>query len=123
MSQQIEVTAPDQTGLGTAFTIAKVHAHTGSMVSVGDIIATLENEVATFEMEAFDHGEITWLEAVGTTVTAGQLIANVATSEELSSCTVRLELNKSETLALDALRGTLSRQHYLKSLLNKPNNG
>ena len=59
-------------------TLIKWHKKAGDKISVGDVIADVETDKATMEMEAFDDGLITeLLIPEGGVVKVGQPIANL----------------------------------------------
>jgi pyruvate dehydrogenase E2 component (dihydrolipoamide acetyltransferase) len=78
-----EITMPQQSDTMTEGTVVKWHKHEGDKVKEGDVIAEIETDKATMEMEAFESGTIAVIKAPeGTKVPVGELIAVLATGKE-----------------------------------------
>ena len=55
----IQITMPKLSDTMLEGTLVKWHKKTGDKISVGDVIADVETDKATMEMEAFDDGVLT----------------------------------------------------------------
>lgn len=79
----IEVTMPRLSDTMEQGTVVKWHVKEGAAVSVGDVLADIETDKATMELEAFDAGTIAKLAAKeGETVSVGSLIVVIAEKGE-----------------------------------------
>ena len=73
-----QITMPKLSDTMLEGTLIKWHKKAGDKISVGDVIADVETDKATMEMEAFDDGTITdILIPEGGVVKVGQPIANL----------------------------------------------
>src|SRR5437667_12831236 len=78
-----EITMPQQSDTMTEGTVVKWLKREGDKVKEGDVIAEIETDKATMEMEAFEAGTIAVIKAPeGTKVPVGELIAVLATKNE-----------------------------------------
>jgi pyruvate dehydrogenase E2 component (dihydrolipoyllysine-residue acetyltransferase) len=78
-----EITMPQQSDTMTEGTVGKWLKKEGDKVKEGDVIAEIETDKATMEMEAFEAGTIAVIKAPeGTKVPVGELIAVLATKNE-----------------------------------------
>src|SRR5688572_9995386 len=78
-----EITMPQQSDTMTEGTVVKWLKKEGDKVKQGDVIAEIETDKATMEMEAFEAGTIAVIKAPeGTRVPVGQLMAVLATRKE-----------------------------------------
>src|SRR6266404_38911 len=78
-----EITMPQQSDTMTEGTVVKWLKREGDKVKEGDVIAEIETDKATMEMEAFESGTIAVIKAPeGTKVPVGGLIAVLATGKE-----------------------------------------
>src|ERR1043165_120445 len=78
-----EITMPQQSDTMTEGTVVKWLKREGDKVKEGDVIAEIETDKATMEMEAFEAGTIAVIKAPeGTKVSVGDLIAVLATKNE-----------------------------------------
>src|SRR4029079_19791778 len=78
-----EITMPQQSDTMTEGTVVKWLKKEGDKVKEGDVIAEIETDKATMEMEAFEAGTIAVIKAPeGTKVPVGELIAVLATKNE-----------------------------------------
>src|SRR5213595_3010404 len=78
-----EITMPQQSDTMTEGTVVKWLKKEGDKVKEGDVIAEIETDKATMEMEAFESGTIAVIKAPeGTKVPVGELIAVLATKNE-----------------------------------------
>ncbi|MEO6436661.1 MAG: dihydrolipoamide acetyltransferase family protein, partial [Tepidisphaeraceae bacterium] len=74
---------PQQSDTMTEGTVVKWLKKEGDQVKQGDVIAEIETDKATMEMEAFESGTIAVIKApAGTKVPVGQLMAVLATGKE-----------------------------------------
>ncbi len=74
---------PQQSDTMTEGTVVKWHKQEGDKVKEGDVIAEIETDKATMEMEAFEAGTLAVIKApAGTKVPVGELIAVLATKNE-----------------------------------------
>src|SRR5947207_397223 len=78
-----EITMPQQSDTMTEGTVVKWLKREGDKVKEGDVIAEIETDKATMEMEAFESGTIAVIKAPeGTKVPVGELIAVLATKND-----------------------------------------
>jgi pyruvate dehydrogenase E2 component (dihydrolipoamide acetyltransferase) len=78
-----EITMPQQSDTMTEGTVVKWLKREGDKVKEGDVIAEIETDKATMEMEAFEAGTLAVIMAPeGTKVPVGELIAVLATNNE-----------------------------------------
>src|ERR1041384_6201144 len=78
-----EITMPQQSDTMTEGTVVKWLKREGDKVKEGDVIAEIETDKATMEMEAFESGTLAVIKAPeGTKVPVGELIAVLATKKE-----------------------------------------
>src|SRR5438874_9225061 len=78
-----EITMPQQSDTMTEGTVVKWLKKEGDKVKEGDVIAEIETDKATMEMEAFESGTIALIKAPeGSKVPVGELIAVLATKNE-----------------------------------------
>src|SRR5258707_1698958 len=79
----IEITMPQQSDTMTEGTVVKWLKKEGDKVKAGEIIAEIETDKATMEMEAFDAGTLAvMLVGPGQKAPVGAPIAVMATSKE-----------------------------------------
>src|SRR5436190_21558689 len=79
----VEITMPQQSDTMTEGTVVKWLKKEGDKVKEGDVIAEIETDKATMEMEAFEAGTIAVIKAPeGTKVPVGELIAVLSTKNE-----------------------------------------
>jgi pyruvate dehydrogenase E2 component (dihydrolipoamide acetyltransferase) len=78
-----EITMPQQSDTMTEGTVVKWLKNEGDKVKEGDVIAEIETDKATMEMEAFESGTIAVIKApAGTKVPVGEVMAVLATGKE-----------------------------------------
>src|SRR5215510_183811 len=78
-----EITMPQQSDTMTEGTVVKWLKKEGDKIKEGDVIAEIETDKATMEMESFESGTIAVIKApAGSTVPVGQTIAVLATGKE-----------------------------------------
>src|SRR2546421_8746967 len=78
-----EITMPQQSDTMTEGTVVKWLKKEGDKVKQGDVIAEIETDKATMEMEAFESGTIALIKAPeGSKVPVGQVMAVLATKNE-----------------------------------------
>src|SRR5436190_17164349 len=78
-----QITMPQQSDTMTEGTVVKWLKKEGDKVKEGEVIAEIETDKATMEMEAFESGTIAVIKAPeGTKVPVGELIAVLATKNE-----------------------------------------
>src|SRR3954470_24140747 len=86
----VEITMPQQSDTMTEGTVVKWLKKEGDKVKSGEVIAEIETDKATMEMEAFDGGTIAKITAPeGTKVAVGQAIA-ILTSGKESAADVKI---------------------------------
>lgn len=79
----IEVTMPRMSDTMEQGTVVKWHVKVGDEVSAGDVLADIETDKATMELEAFDDGTIAKLAAdEGSQISVGELIVVLAEDGE-----------------------------------------
>src|SRR3954470_18397451 len=79
----VEITMPQLSDTMTEGTVVKWLKKEGDKVKSGEVIAEIETDKATMEMEAFEGGTLAHIAAPeGTKVAVGQPIAVLATSKE-----------------------------------------
>ncbi|GAB5495703.1 MAG: pyruvate dehydrogenase complex dihydrolipoamide acetyltransferase [Phycisphaerales bacterium] len=79
----IQVTMPRMSDTMEQGTVVKWHVKEGDNVSPGDVLADIETDKATMELEAFDEGRIAKLAASeGSNVNVGDLIVVIAEEDE-----------------------------------------
>ncbi len=75
----IEITMPRLSDTMEQGTVVKWHVNTGDSVSPGDVIADIETDKATMELEAFDEGTVAALAiGEGQTINVGETIVILA---------------------------------------------
>jgi pyruvate dehydrogenase E2 component (dihydrolipoamide acetyltransferase) len=78
-----EITMPQQSDTMTEGTVVKWLKKEGDKIKEGDVLAEIETDKATMEMEAFESGTLALIKAPeGTKVPVGQVLAVLATGKE-----------------------------------------
>src|SRR5687768_7241550 len=79
----VEITMPQLSDTMTEGTVVKWLKKEGDKVKVGEVVAEVETDKATMEMESFEGGTLAHIAAPeGTKVSVGQTIAFLATKNE-----------------------------------------
>ncbi len=79
----VEITMPQLSDTMTEGTVVKWLKKEGDKIKVGEVVAEVETDKATMEMESFEGGTLAHIAAPeGTKVSVGQTIAFLATSKE-----------------------------------------
>src|SRR5687768_11669949 len=79
----VEITMPQLSDTMTEGTVVKWLKKEGDKIKVGEVVAEVETDKATMEMESFEGGTLAHIAAPeGTKVNVGDVIAFLATSKE-----------------------------------------
>ncbi|WP_309379841.1 lipoyl domain-containing protein [Cerasicoccus frondis] len=109
------------------FKVSKWHVREGQKIVAGDIIAELESDKATIDLEVFSNGKIHLIAEAGAVQESGQIIAKIAcTIEEYDQVSKEIKIINTSTAfdardiaKLDQCRSLLSREEFLSNLLKQ----
>ncbi|MBK1833582.1 lipoyl domain-containing protein [Roseibacillus ishigakijimensis] len=120
MNERIEIKVPFMGEKVSICKLVKWHRPAGTHIEPGDLVVTLETKKVVAELEAEDSGTLIHQIREGDEVTIGQTLGWVETdtasgeSEMLS-----IELGSEEVARLDAMRGNLSRELFLREIVRE----